>query len=271
MTLCLSNPSAVYQAKCWKMGVVVASFADAEGRIETGYYPHAGKTYTLRLTVPDYGEVSAQTRIPQAPRATARYTEKRNGRWHSAYYHFNVSSVAVGDDVRAAWIMVNKQFDDQKPDRANEYYSRSGYADQLNGVRDDDDVAARGSNIGFEEYLRFPRKNIAAADDIQFSISGYDKGYKRVDYDYDDLPLDEQGWPIIPEREYIYLSCFYVQVIAPSDDYDKYHRDVYRQHLYNYDTGIPLLEETVYVYNMYRQRSGHICRVLRHNSSDRIR
>lgn len=235
-------------------GVAVATFAGADSLIETGYFPHAGKKYSLRLSVPDYGEVSADTYIPHPPTATARYNGKRTGDWHMTYYHFGLTPITDAGDVRAVWIIASTQMGDDPLEMTKEHYCNSGYVDPLNGVRDDDAVAAKGSNIGYEYYLRIPRANIAPVGAIAFSIWASEYYTKYIPPE--EWPKDEEGFPVRPDDEHVYLSNFYVRVIAPSDDFDEYFRDVYRQQIYNYDPDLPLLDEVVYVHNNIRNGLG---------------
>ena len=224
-------------------GKRVAAFDNASEEVLIDYRPVAGRKYGLTINVPDYGMVTASTYIPLLPTAVISFKESR--REFLWYHHFNVSAISQQEPGRAVWIICYEEYDDGSAlSRSSELYCNNVFIDQINGVRDDMDVIARGSNIGYEKFIRITSKNIDMASDISFSIWA-SPGY--TDYsDWEDPQYDENGYPIY---KYVYLKYLYVNVIAPSDDYDKYYRSLYKQELYNYDPDMPLFDETVNVYS----------------------
>ena len=222
---------------------VIAAFEKASEEILIDYHPVAGKKYELRVHVPGYGKVKASTHVPLPPRADAIYTGERWAGRYDLYHHFNITSISPQEPGRAVWITAYSQYDDGSIlGPSSELYCNNGFIDQINGVRDDMDAMARGSNIGYEKFIRVPFKNIGRTGDISFSFDASEKQSLMPPY-----PLPDD-WDC-SQLEELPLKYLYVSVIAPSDDYDRYFRSLYKQELYNYDPDMPLFDETVNVYS----------------------
>ena len=218
----------------------IATFKDISGEILLDRYPVAGKTYELRITVPDYDEVRASTYVPLPPGATVSYKESRGG--FMLYHHFNISAISQQEPGRAVWITTHALWGESMLRDGYTYYCNNPFLDQLNAANDEMDNVASGSNVSHDRFIRIPSKNICLAGDISFSFMASDtQTYYPPNPDPEDWDWSQrEEWP---------LTYLYVNVIAPSDDYDKYFRSLYKQELYNYDPDMPLFDETVNVYS----------------------
>lgn len=232
-----------FSGKILEEGVEIASFSDVSGEVLTDRHPVTGKKYELKITIPGYGDVSAATNIPLAPRANIAFKESKAAGRYGLYHHFNVSSIGLTVPARAVWINASLLYGDDYLCDASTYYCNNPFLDQINAANDPMDNTASGSNISFGGgFMRIPYKNIALAGDIAFSFSGGERQYPPVPY-----PLPEEwNWE---QYEELPLTWLYVNVTAPSDDYDKYFRSLYKQWLYNHDPDLPFLEEIVPVYS----------------------
>lgn len=183
---------------------VVHCAASADGRTSTGFRPAAGRSYRLEVTVPKYGRLTAETSVPEVPRARTREMRSR-GR----YRHFTLEELTVPSDVRSVWIRGSYRQTDKVSGsvqrKVGDYYTTSPFVDQVNGTNDADEADEKGSTIVFEEFLRIPYENRTRAVPLYFSVWGTSDDWTRFHHTF--------------------------RFITPSDAYDRYMRSRYKQQL----------------------------------------
>lgn len=228
-------------------GIVIMEFRGSGGVYRSDIAPKAGREYAIRCEVPGYGEVTATTRIPEAPRFTARYIETRDRKFH----HFTITEISLPEKCRAVWFNNYREYDYSGMDDIGSFYAINTFFDQVNSVNDGDEAAAKGSNIEFEDFIRIPYKNIPSSLPASFSVWGYPR-YSVYPTDYPDQWYEwsqEEQWEWFDANTLIdFLESIHIQAIAPSDDYDQYCKSVYRQQYYLYIPDVPWFNETVQVY-----------------------
>jgi len=129
--------------------------ADREGITATDFVPTAGRHYRLVVTVPNYGELSAETDIPQAPAGSLVFARQKG--W---YRHFDMTELTVPDDTKSVWIRGKRRYNGWKD--VFEYYTTSAFVDQINGSNDASEANDKGSTVNFEQFLRIPYENCEA-------------------------------------------------------------------------------------------------------------
>lgn len=173
---------------------VVSCAASADGVTPTQFVATAGRRYRLVVTVPGYGELSAETTIPHAPAATLAFAAQRG--W---YRHFDLTAMSVPDDAKAVWIRGKRKYEGFKD--IYEFYTTSAFVDQVNGTNDTYEADEKGSTIDFEQFLRIPYENRGAVVPLRFSVFG------------------------AREDRHVF------RIITASDTYDRYTRSRYKQEL----------------------------------------
>ena len=168
--------------------------ADREGITATDFVPTAGRHYRLVVTVPNYGELSAETDIPQAPAGSLVFARQKG--W---YRHFDMTELTVPDDTKSVWIRGKRRYNGWK--EVFEYYTTSAFVDQINGSNDASEANDKGSTVNFEQFLRIPYENCEAVVPLRFSVFGAE------------------------DEKHIF------QVITASDTYDRYMKSRYKQEL----------------------------------------
>lgn len=174
---------------------VVRCPADPKGITETTFQAAAGRSYRLMVTVPGYGELSAQTTVPEAPTGSLSFVRQKG--W---YRHFDMNELSVSDNITAIWIRGNSKYNDQI-EKIAEYYTTSAFVDQVNGANDSFEADDKGSTIDYEQFLRIPYEYCREVVPLRFSVFGSPK-----DTDY-------------------------FRIIAASSTYDRYMRSRYKQEL----------------------------------------
>lgn len=192
---------------------VVRCPANPEGETQTTFQATAGRSYRLVVTVPGYGELSAQTTVPEAPTATVSFAFQKG--W---YRHFDLEKLSTSPDVKAIWIRGSRKYQDND-EKINNFYTVSVFVDQVNGANDAYESDEKGSTVEFEQFLRIAYENCPAAIPLRFSVFGGQDNRNNF------------------------------RIITASDHYDRYMRSRYKQEL-NSDWGAqenPFIEQiTVY-------------------------
>ena len=181
---------------------VVRCSAAADGGTNTAFRASAGRRYRLEVSVPGYGDLSAETTVPDAPKVRVAHAMYKG--W---YRHFDMDGLEMPADAKALWIRGVSRYLDPYTGRGDisdigEYYTASLFVDQLNGANDAYEADEKGSTIDFERFLRISRENCKAALPLRFSVFG------------------------APEEN---MHTF--RIIAASDTYDRYFRSRYKQEL----------------------------------------
>lgn len=208
------------------------------GFADTGIVPVCGRTYAVEIDVPGYGRVTAQTSIPEMSSCRFEFMKRKGD-----YTHFSVNDIVSVTDCLSYWIFLRSEYQGEAPEGISEIYSINPYVDQINAVFDSWEMDQRESNIGFEEFIRIPRRNLSAAQPLYFSLRLWKN--HTPDYNWEDLPEDEWGnktWPDpVPLRRVI------LDLVAPSDDFDQYHKTLYKQNAYG--GFAPFVFEVLHVYS----------------------
>ena len=205
------------------------------GKTTMDVVPEEGKKYRIEIEVPDYGKLSAETAIPAKSSCRFKYV-KRKGE----YMHFSVEGIEAVPDCMAYWIFMRNVYEGQEPENIWELFSINPYVDQLNAFHDSYDAGLKESSIVFEDFIRIPRRNLAAALPLNLSVWLWESKFPHIEW--------EVGMPIHP-REKVKLTHVILDLITPSADFDQYHKTLYRQSEYGrYDSSAPFVFETVHVY-----------------------
>lgn len=233
-----------FDAELYEDDALVAQEKGADSVFTTVIRPKIGKKYRLKITVPNYGEVTAQTQIPMPADASATYVASKGGGYRT-YQHVRVDAIAAVEKSRSVWVRCFGVYENDKEEECSDLYSNSPFPDQINAVLDSDDADYRGSNVGFEHFIRVPYQNLGMITPLDFSV--WLSGNISVSTDRENPPLDENGEPIwyIDYK----LETVRVDVITPSDDYDRYTKTRYKQSLYDYQPDLPFVSEIVPVYS----------------------
>lgn len=174
---------------------VVCCTANPTGVTETTFQATAGHSYRLIVTVPGYGDLSAQTTIPEAPTTTISFVLQKG--W---YRHFDMTNLSISSAVKAIWIKGQQKYQDESS-AINNFYTVSAYVDQVNGANEAYESADKGSTIEFEKFLRIPGENCKIAMPLRFSVFGGEDDKNTF------------------------------QIITASDAYDRYMRSRYKHDL----------------------------------------
>ncbi len=223
-------------SKRYSDGGKYAPIADAEVDLyENGKHIYNGKTndqgacistfvaqknceYKVKIIIPNFGEVWAETSIPDLPDTYISFDKKIG-----SYFHFDIKQLIMPKNSCALWIDgVRKYKDSYRPDRIEEIYSfntSSIFVDQVNGSNDTYEAQDKGSTVSFEHFLRITKENSLLATPLHFSVFGGS------------------------------ADNILFRIITASGEYDKYMRSRYKQSL-NSDVGAegnPFIEQiTVY-------------------------
>ena len=233
---------AYTDVKLYKNGALILETESIDGKLNTNVYPEAGATYKMELIVPDYGVVTAKTYIPQPPSSSLKLTKIVEGYSHyNTYCHMEIANLTLNEKRRSVIIKSNGIYEHGVREDSRNYYIDNALCDQFNATNDPFDVAERGSNISHEEYLRVPYANISAALPLNFSIAGFGTIYTNII-----IGEDEWGYPLYEYTEYK-CTDIKVNVISPSDEYDKYLKSAYQQDAFDFD--MPIFNEPIPVHS----------------------
>ena len=224
-----------FNAKIYEDENLIYDEKNINDSIVTNYYPKGGSTYLLEIDVPNYGIVSAETNIPLLPDTNAEYAGlagSSKAGFYGGYRHFAVNDIEPQSITRSIIIKIYctyKQIsegligDGVGNGEPYDYYTMNPFCDEANSGNDSFNVAMKGSSISYSDYIRIPYKNIKLAMPLAFSFANlYDK-YQSID-----MGIDDFGYPVSESIDYT-PDNLVVEIIAPSDDYDKYIKSVYRQ------------------------------------------
>ena len=204
-----------FTAKLYENNSAVFTGEGIDGVLATMIYPKEDAKYRLEIDVPQYGKLSAETSVPLKPTIDLDYGGGASGGW-SNYYHFTINKISPNSDTRSLIIRVRSISEVMYP-YVSYYYVNNAFCDQFNAYFDTEDIDLKGSNMAYDHYIRIPYKNIDQAIPLKFSVSNLSS--KEVFIDYDD-----DGFPI-----YARICEAATEVIAPSNEYDKYYKSAYQQ------------------------------------------
>lgn len=228
--------------------VIVDNAAFTAGRAQTQIIPTEGRTYRIEIDVPDYGRVAAETLVPQKSSCRMEFVKRKE-----KYMHFTVDGIVPVAGCLSYWVFMNASYGDENQQSISELYSINPYVDQINGILDSWEMDLKESNVGFEDFIRIPRRNLVPAQPLNISVWLWESHTPQVDWE--NPPLDENGEPVWPEP--VPLNRVTLELITPSPDFDQYFRTLYRQREYGrYDSAAPFVFETVHVYTNIKNGLG---------------
>lgn len=217
-----------FSARIYENDSIVFEAEDLKDSIKTTYYPKEGKGYRLEVNVPEYGIVKAKTSIPMAPTAEIKYNGMTPATWGEDYRHFEINKISSETKVRAIIARALGFYDNGTVKISHSLYVNNPFCDQFNVWFDNEEGTTSHSGS-----IRIPYKNLELASPLIFYINNFstysDKFYKGT---------DEWGFPIYEYDTHTPISIA-VEMIAPSDEYDKYYKSTDLQWVYG-DVGIPI-------------------------------
>lgn len=158
-------------------GEEVFRIVSADEAIGSGYYPSAGKEYSITVELEGHDKVSASTTIPTKPAATCEYIEKDPGQY-SGQNFYGIDNVIVGNDAYTLYIAVynHYEYDDDATEYQLDYYNTiwamTPYADKFNMIIDNYDVDITGSTEEYSPFMRIPGHNISKMFPLTLSTGG---------------------------------------------------------------------------------------------------
>lgn len=237
------------EVKLYKNDALILETDCIDGKFKTNIYPEVGANYKMELIVPDYGVVTAETYVPQTPKATVKLTKTVEGyAYYTTYYHIEGTDLTLSEKLRSVLVRSVGAYENGITEKSYGYYIDNALCDQFNATNDPFDVADRGSSIVHDKYLRVPYANISAALPLNFSIKGFGSYYTETL-----IGEDEWGYPVYDRKEYK-CSAIKVNIIAPSDEYDRYLKSVYQQAAFDFD--MPIFNEPIPVHSNIKNGLG---------------
>ena len=214
-----------FTAKIYEDNSLITETNGVDGQLLTRIHPKEGSQYRIEVTVPNYGVISAETSIPHAPQINIKYVKVLGNPlvYYNSYYHFSIDEIALQNTTRSVMIRSLGLYADSTYSMASDIYANNSFCDQFNAENEGYDAAIKGSSIGYEYYMRIPYKNIEQSTPLNFSVSGYESRHEEILIGTDDF-----GFPIYEYKEYPPTDIL-IEVIAPSDAYDRYYKSAYQQ------------------------------------------
>jgi hypothetical protein len=227
--------------RIWEDGALIIEDICERGNLNSTIYPKYGSKYELDISVPDYGEVTASTSIPAStPSGEIEFHETRHDVANNEYYqHIKLSGMDTNTPLRALWLVAKIGYEYSDKVFSPVYYYPNTYEiDQVNSYVNSLNSAYTGSSVECEGFIRIPEDIIKQKD-------------------YLNLSFIAQAWnmgliPTVPSGEKdqygpCYISTISIDIMAPSDEYDRYCRSVYKQYYFRYDPDTPFLNENVII------------------------
>lgn len=227
--------------RIWEDGELVIEETSENGYLISSVFPKHGSRYELKVTVPDYGELTAKTSIPVAPNGKMEFKETRRYAQDNEYYHHvRLSGIKLNSSSRALWLIARIQYEHEDNFSSPVYYYPDTYEiDQVNVTINSFNAAYTGSVVECEGFIRIPQDIVRKKDWLNLSFLAEPWIFFR------NPPADSGGGK--GELEQSYISQMAIDFIAPSDEYDRYCRSVYKQYYFRYDPDTPFLNENVVI------------------------
>lgn len=217
-----------FSARIYENETLVFEASNLSDSIITTHRPKTGAEYRLVADIPNYGEVSANTYIPYKPITNIEFTGIKNGEYSARYYyHFEIEELEVNEKLRSIMVRSNWYYEKTYPTKYASIFVKNSYLDQFNTNNDDYGVEYSGSDIGYYYYTRIPYVNISNAMPLTFStVHPGNESYQTDNI----IGYDDYDYPMY-ETIYINATHFDIEVISPSNEYDRYLKDAYLQKL----------------------------------------
>lgn len=210
-----------FDVELYENGSLIASQQCQDGLFLTNIYPQESKTYSLKITVPNYGEINATTSIPAYITSEIEYikmleADPDNSGFPYRFAHFRITKISSKDIVRAVWIMAEANYNiggdyPLSTRRRSVYmYSDNIFIDKINARQDFWCSQAKESNISYNNFMRISYANFSKVTPVDFSIEATGR------YEKEELNMIEQTDISITPT---YTA---VSMLTPSIDYDQY-------------------------------------------------
>jgi hypothetical protein len=225
----------------WEDGKLIIEETSERGNLNSDILPKYGSKYDLKVSVPNYGEVTASTSMPAAPPSgKIEFRETKHDATENFYYqHIKLSSMSLDPSLRALWLIAKIQYEYENNFSSPAcYYPDTYEIDQVNVYVNSLNSAYTGSSVECEGFIRIPNDIVRTKDylNLSFMADAWTMGL---------IPTSPNG-----NRDGVgpcYISTMAIDFIAPSDEYDMYCRSVYKQYYFRYDPDTPFLNENVVV------------------------
>lgn len=229
--------------RIWEDGELIIDETCEKGKLNSELFPKHGSKYELKVTVPNYGDVTASTSIPETPAGNMSFKEIRRNEVDSECYIFvNVSGMRLNSSLRALWLVANVEY--ERKDNIESmtpvfHYPDTYEIDQVNIIINSLNSAYSGTVVECEGFIRIPQDIVVKKEWINFSFVA--EGWLFSTSSFSGVEGGEK------ELKLSYITQLAVDFIAPSDEYDRYCRSIYKQYYFRYDPDTPFLKENVNV------------------------
>jgi hypothetical protein len=225
-----------FDAKIYENGVLIYEGVDLSDSIVANYHPKEGAVYRLEADIANYGEVSAETYIPYKPIVDIKLTETKgmNSNSNVRYLHFEIEELKLPEKLRSVMIRSTMHYVHTiPPETWGELYLNNSFCDPFNSAYSHRLNEYIGTDRYYCYYVRIPYINIANITPFAFvgpaTVSRYFESDTIIGY-------DSYGDPIYESVE-VDAKYLEIEIMSPSDEYDKYLKAVYLQK-YHQDSDI---------------------------------
>lgn len=219
-----------FDAKIYEDDFLIFEGINLSDSIVTSLHPKEDSKYKIEIDVPNYNKITAETYIPIAPKGNIEFIEWRCGDSYKenlkyrGYYHFNIDKVEAIEQTRAILVRAIAQYDNRHLSTpCNQLNITNAYCDQFNVLLDNYNAEYKGSAIHHEFYIRVPYKNINTAMPLLFSVGNL------IEVNEETTIYNEEFDVFIPDVITHSPKNLVIELINPSDEYDKYLKSAYKQ------------------------------------------
>lgn len=227
-----------FDAKIYENDFLIFEGNNLNDSIEIKHESKGGAIYRIEVEVPDYsGIVSAQTLVPILPTADIKHRVDSSSRTHC--HHFEINAIASESDIRSIMVRTLGLYESIEPVTSDYLYANNPFCDQFNVYLDD----LTGNGTYHEYFIRIPYVHLGLAAPMSFFVE--DRFSMNLEPKL--IGYDDWGFPIYEDisRSPDYIA---LELIAPSEDYDRYSKSTYQQRVMG-DTGIPIFNVIVPVHS----------------------
>ncbi len=217
-----------FDAKIYENGVLIYEGVGLNDSIIANYHPKEGAVYRLEADIANYGAVSAETYIPHKPTVNIKFkgSKGNDAVSNKRYLHFEIEELKVQEKLRSVMIRSTMYYQDTaSPETWGDLYLNNSFCDQFNLAYAPRLNEYIGTDRYHYYYVRVPYANIGNVTPLSFVGPVYTSRYYEsetiIGYDTYGDPIYEG---VIVEGKYLEI-----EIISPSDEYDKYLKSVYLQ------------------------------------------
>ena len=217
-----------FDAKIYENGILIYEGVGLNDSIVANYHPKEGAVYRLEADITNYGEVSAETYIPYKPTVDIKFkgTKGVDAYSNMRYLHFEIGELKVHEKLRSVMIRSTMYYENTiPPETWRDLFLNNSFCDQFNLAYSNRLNEYIGTDRYHSYYVRVPYTNIANVTPLAFvgpaSVSRYYESNTIIGN-------DSYGNPIY-EEVMVDVKYLEIEVISPSNEYDKYLKAVYLQ------------------------------------------